>query len=79
MAFLTAVELIETVEQTGKIYAYGENYCYMPAPYEMRKLYKQGKLVDTDNTTNILGSSLLNSGWYLLDPNNTVKFNFKNI
>lgn len=39
-----AVELIETVEQTGLIYAYGENYCYMPAPYEMKKLYKQGKI-----------------------------------
>ena len=40
-------------------------------------LYKQGKLADTDNSASILGSSLLNSGWYLLDPNNTVKFNFK--
>jgi len=39
-----AVELIETVEQTGKVYAYGENYCYMPAPYEMRRLYRQGKI-----------------------------------
>ena len=39
-----AVELIETVEKTGKIYAYGENYCYMPAPYEMKKLYEQGKI-----------------------------------
>lgn len=39
-----AVELIETVEETGLIYAYGENYCYMPAPYEMKKLYKQGKI-----------------------------------
>ncbi len=39
-----AVELVETVEQTGMIYAYGENYCYMPAPYEMKKLYKEGKL-----------------------------------
>ncbi len=39
-----AVELVETVEQTGKIYAYGENYCYMPAPYEMKKLYKKGVL-----------------------------------
>lgn len=39
-----AVELIETVEETGRIYAYGENYCYMPAPYEMKKLYKQGKI-----------------------------------
>ena len=27
-----AVELIEAVEETGKVYAYGENYCYMPAP-----------------------------------------------
>jgi len=39
-----AVELVETVEQTGMIYAYGENYCYMPGPYEMKKLYVQGKL-----------------------------------
>ena len=41
-----AVELIETVEETGCIYAYGENYCYMPAPYEMKKLYKEGKIGD---------------------------------
>ena len=49
-------------------------------PEEFQKgyvLYKQGKLVDTENSATILGSSLLNSGWYLLDPNNTVKFNFK--
>lgn len=39
-----AVELIETVENTGKIYAYGENYCYMTAPYEMKRLYQQGKI-----------------------------------
>ena len=39
-----AVELLETVEKKGKIYAYGENYCYMPATYEMRKLYKEGKI-----------------------------------
>ena len=39
-----AVELIETVEKTGKVYAYGENYCYMPAPYEMRRLYREGKI-----------------------------------
>ena len=39
-----AVELIEAVEETGKIYAYGENYCYMAAPYEMKKLYAQGKI-----------------------------------
>lgn len=39
-----AVELIETVEETGKVYAYGENYCYMTAPYEMKKLYRQNKI-----------------------------------
>jgi len=39
-----AVELIETVEETGLIYAYGENYCYMAAPYEMRRLYREGKI-----------------------------------
>ena len=39
-----AVELVEAVEQTGKIYAYGEQYCYMPAPYEMKRLYKEGKI-----------------------------------
>ena len=39
-----AVLLIEAVERTGKVYAYGENYCYMPAPYEMKKLYREGKI-----------------------------------
>ena len=37
-----AAALVETVESTGKIYAYGENYCFMPAPKEMRKLYRDG-------------------------------------
>ncbi len=39
-----AVQLVETVEKTGKVYAYAENYCFMAAPYEMRKLYRSGKL-----------------------------------
>lgn len=39
-----AVELIEAVEETGMVYAYGENYCYMKAPYEMRKLYRDNKI-----------------------------------
>ncbi len=39
-----AVELIEAVERSGKIYAYAENYCFMAAPHEMRKLYREGKL-----------------------------------
>ena len=39
-----AVELVEAVEETGKIYAYGENYCYMQGPMEMRRLYREGKI-----------------------------------
>ena len=39
-----AVELIEAVEESGLVYAYGENYCYMPAPAEMRRLYREGKI-----------------------------------
>jgi len=39
-----AVELVETVEETGMIYAYGENYCYMGGPKEMRRRYKAGDL-----------------------------------
>ena len=39
-----AVELVEAVEESGLVYAYGENYCYMPAPYEMKKLYATGEI-----------------------------------
>ncbi len=39
-----AVELIETVEETGLTYAYAENYCYMAAPSEMKRLYREGKI-----------------------------------
>ena len=43
-----AVQLIETIEETGKIYAYGENYCYMSGPNEMRKLYRDGVIGDLE-------------------------------
>ena len=39
-----AVELVEAVEESGLIYAYGENYCYMPASYEMKKQYESGEI-----------------------------------
>lgn len=39
-----AAELVEAVERSGKLYAYAENYCYMPAAREMKKLYMSGKL-----------------------------------
>ena len=39
-----AVELIEAVERTGKIYTYAENYCYTPVRLEMRKRYRRGDI-----------------------------------
>ena len=39
-----AVELVEAVEKSNKIYAYAENYCFMPCTREMRRLYREGKL-----------------------------------
>ena len=39
-----AVDLIECVERTGKKYFYAENYCFMPAPREMRRLYREGAI-----------------------------------
>ncbi len=37
-----AVELVETVEETGLVYAYAENYCYMRETFEMWRRYKNG-------------------------------------
>lgn len=39
-----AVELIETVKRTEKQYFYAENYCFMPSPREMKRLYREGKI-----------------------------------
>lgn len=39
-----AVELVEAVDRNNVIYAYAENYCYMPATREMRRLYQKGEL-----------------------------------
>ena len=39
-----AVALVEAVEGSKAVYAYAENYCFMPAPYRMRELYRQGVL-----------------------------------
>ena len=43
-----AVQLVEAVEETGMTYAYGENYCYMPATREMRRLYRAGKIGEVE-------------------------------
>lgn len=39
-----AVELVEAVEKSGRIYSYGENYCYFAATQEMKRLYRQGAI-----------------------------------
>ena len=39
-----AVELIETVERTGLVYAYAENYCYMDRTFEMWRRYRNGDI-----------------------------------
>lgn len=39
-----AVDLVEAVEASGCIYSYAENYCYMPATLEFKKLYESNKL-----------------------------------
>lgn len=39
-----AVELVEAVERSGKVYTYAENYCYFRATQEMRRLYRKGDL-----------------------------------
>jgi len=39
-----AVELIETVEETGKIYTYAENYCYFNTTFEMMMRYRKGDI-----------------------------------
>lgn len=38
------VALVEAVEETGLIYTYAENYCYMKAPFEMWKRYRAGDI-----------------------------------
>ena len=37
-----AVELVEAVERSGKVYAYAENYCYMDHTFEMWRRYERG-------------------------------------
>lgn len=43
-ALSEAVELVETVEKTGLVYNYAENYCFMEQILEMRRLYESGEM-----------------------------------
>lgn len=38
------VQLARTVEKSGKVYFFGENFCYLPWVQEMRRLYQSGAL-----------------------------------
>lgn len=39
-----AVQLVEAVERSRKVYAYAENYCYFRGTLEMQRLYRQGEV-----------------------------------
>lgn len=39
-----AVALAEAVENSGKVYSYAENYCYMAATSEMKRRYRLGDI-----------------------------------
>ncbi len=39
-----AVQLVEAVERSSRLYIYGENCCYMPGPKKMRKLFREGRM-----------------------------------
>ncbi len=39
-----AVGLCEAVEKSGKLYAYGENYCFLPHVLEMRRMFESGSM-----------------------------------
>lgn len=39
-----AIQLIETVERTGKVFTLAENFCYMDDTFEMRRRYRQGDI-----------------------------------
>ncbi len=39
-----AVELVEAVEKSGKVYAYAEQYCYFDSVFEMRLCYERGEI-----------------------------------
>ena len=41
-----AIELIEAVERSGKVYAMAENYCYMDDTMEMRRRFRKGDIGD---------------------------------
>ncbi|MCA1809360.1 MAG: Gfo/Idh/MocA family protein [Kiritimatiellia bacterium] len=39
-----AVQLVEAVEKSKKVYTFAENYCYFRGTLEMRKLYRRGDI-----------------------------------
>lgn len=39
-----AVALVEAVEKSGKRYSYAENYCYMPANFQIARKFQNGEI-----------------------------------
>ncbi|MBQ4575592.1 MAG: Gfo/Idh/MocA family oxidoreductase [Clostridia bacterium] len=39
-----AVELVEAVERSGKVYSFGENYCYFDCNLEMKARFRKGEI-----------------------------------
>lgn len=52
-----AVQLVEAVERSGKVYSYAENVCYIPAVLEMQRLYAKGDI----------GEFMMGEGQYVHD------------
>ena len=60
-----AVELCEAVEESGAIYGYGENYCYLPHMLAIRDLFDRGEFGNVMH----MESNFINdcsSRWHLL-------------
>lgn len=57
-----AVQLVEAVEHSGKVYAYAENYCYADPTFEMWRRYKRG---DIGEVTYVEGEYIhdCSAGW----------------
>jgi predicted dehydrogenase len=57
-----AVKLCEAVEQSGKVYAYAENYCYRNTAFEMRQRYDRGDIGEISGA-NVIFFNDLSKRW----------------
>jgi len=64
-----AARLCDAVEQSGKIYAYSENYCYFSDVFELKRIYERG---DIGEAMHIEGNFIndCSGKWHLLTRGN---------